>query len=104
MTLPTTMRRRKSRDSNAKGLLERYGQHIRSRCHCNGHRSIYSVSLEIDRLLKDDKRQSENSVLTSSPSLRILGAETNAKLSVRSWAGFPTAQRIRVSPERTDLT
>ena len=43
-------------------------------------------------------------VLTSSPSLRIRGALTKARLSVRSWFGLLTLVRINVSPERTLLT
>lgn len=43
-------------------------------------------------------------VLTSSPSLRSLGAATKAKLRVRSWEGFLMLCRMRVSPESTCLT
>ena len=36
-------------------------------------------------------------ILTSSPSRRSRGAETNAKLNVRSFLGFASEERIMVS-------
>jgi hypothetical protein len=42
--------------------------------------------------------------LTSSPSLLSLGAETYARLRVRSCPGFVTWDRTTVSPDRTDFT
>lgn len=42
--------------------------------------------------------------LTSSPSLRSLGAETYARLRTRSCPGLVTCDKTTVSPERTDFT
>ena len=41
---------------------------------------------------------------TSSPSRFNLGAETYARLRMRSWVGLVTCDSTTVSPERTDLT
>jgi hypothetical protein len=45
-----------------------------------------------------------SSGLTSSPSLLNLGAETYAKLKMRSCEGLVTCDSTTVSPDRTDLT
>ena len=45
-----------------------------------------------------------NILPTSSPSRRILGALTKAKLSTRSAFGFVGCARTRVSPDKTLLT
>lgn len=42
--------------------------------------------------------------LTSSPSLRSLGAETYARLRMRSWPGLVICDSTTVSPDRTDFT
>lgn len=62
--------------------------------------NVIRVALDLSPATDIESRD----VLTSSPSLRNLGALTKARLSVLSWPGLLTLVRTSVSPDRTLLT
>lgn len=80
--------------------------------HHKGHLSPFKRSF-LQGARPTNKQKTSNNQLaiikiisshTSSPSLRSRGADTYAKLSVRSWLRLVTCDRSRVSPDRTALT
>jgi hypothetical protein len=59
---------------------------------------------QLSRSIEQLSQPAGKEKLTSSPSLRNLGAETYARLKTRSCPGLVTCERTTVSPDRTDFT